>query len=245
MPNIGKEDKAARRRERRRLRREKNKSTFAYSGEKATIAADKFPMIFDWRDPTSYQEGYKSTATLSKSLTVLGTDKLEEEYLNITCYGKYTMDVQPNGAYREFVMDYFIPLAKLGQLGKKKAGLTSVDIINRHKEKKGTLYAHENGKLCFVVRKDDLIISGDTTKEYLAEHFHEGTQGGCNTIVKTAGKEHTGEHDHQWEKRTGVFAANQVDPTHLYYCSICGVRYKGGNLGVPPTKGCTGVKVAA
>lgn len=242
MPNLGKEDRAARRRERRRKRRENQKSSITNIPQPASAG---LPMIYDWVEPTTLKEGYKSTAGIVKKPLTLSPSKNEEEYLNITCYGKFSTTLQPNGSYRDFVVDYYVPMIKFSALAKKKGGVSSVDVINRYSEKVGTM-KEANGRIAFMVRKDELVIAGDFKKETLAEAIHERLSADLNTIVREIPKGISAEQEHTWEKRVGVFAPNQVQETTLYRCTTCGARYRSVNpAGFPPTMGCFGEKNGA
>lgn len=238
MPNLGKEDKAAKRRERRRLRREKKKGTVIIP-ETAKDNPNTFPMIYDWKDPVSYDEGFKSTATLVRKVTTLAPSKVDEEFLNLTCYGKFIFKPNNPDSFREFVLEYYIPMTDVSSLAKKKhkEGAT-INILNRSREKIGTMYDHE-GRLCFIIRRDDLLISGDIDKKRLAEALHEHLSAGADILIKTVPKPHTGEHQHKWEKRVGILKPNQIQETTIYTCTECGVKFKCNHpKGVPPTFGC-------
>jgi len=233
MSTISEENKAARRKERRRLRRSKQKVEVTTAGPKA---ADTYPMIYDQNTPRTYTEGLQTTACAS---VVTLSAKLggEEPFLNITCYGKRNDNASSTVPYRDFVIDYYIPMDKFSQLGKNKK-VTSVDVLNRAKEKKGTLTATTK-TFSLLAQRGELSISGDLNKTQLAEHLADKVFYVFNTIVKVAQEP---QYEHQWEVQKGVFSQSQVDPHSVCKCTKCGAKFvtiaHGAEEGFP-TRGCT------
>lgn len=232
MKSIGEEQKAARRKERRKLRRGQQKIEVI----KVPIAADIYPMLYDQNTPRTYEEGIQSNAWANVT-ELEGNAESEMKVLQITCYGRRNNNSGGVVPYRDFSADYYISLDKLSQLGKNKK-VTSIDIFNRVKEKKGTLTARDK-TFSFLVQRGELAIFGDISKEGLAECMHEKIFKGFTIIIKKAQEP---QHPHVWEIQRGVYKPGQTDPTTICTCK-CGAKYVtnapiSATLNLP-TRGCT------
>jgi hypothetical protein len=193
-------------------------------------------MLYDQNTPRTYEEGIQSNAWAN--VTELGGNpEKETKFLQITCYGRRNNNSGGAIPYRDFSADYFIPMSKFSQLGKSKK-VTSVDVFNRGKEKKGTLI--DMGKtFSFMVQRGELAIFGDVNKEELAECIHEKIFKGFTIIIKIAQEP---QNQHMWQIQRGVYKIGQTDPTTICTCK-CGAKYVtnapiSATLNLP-TRGCT------
>jgi len=230
MTTLQDEQKAARRKERRRLRRSQQKVGII---ESPPNASDIYPMLYDQNSPRTYTEGIQSTASVYLE-ELEGKSGEETKFLHISCYGRRINNPTPTLPLRDFSTDYYIPMDKFSQLGKNKK-ITSVDIFNRGKEKKGTLTATDK-TFSMLVQRGELAIFGDMSKESLAECIKDKTFYCFATIIKTAQEP---QHQHEWEIQKGIFKPKQTDPTSICTCK-CGAKYVTlAQHPLLPTRGCT------
>lgn len=188
-------------------------------------------MLYSKDISKTYANGIQSTGCVS--LAEL-PGKLGEEtlFLNITCYGrKYSGDEWVH----DFTAEYYVPMDKFKQLGHNKK-ITSVDVLNPGREKKGTLTLV--GKhYSLLTQWGQLAISSDVKVSDLHEAIADKVFLSMAVLIKEA---ITPQHEHVWEVKTGVYSPLQTDPTSIYTCSKCGVQYVTIAADATlPSRGCT------
>jgi len=229
MISPDKENKAARRRERRRLRRMNKKVEVSAPAPKAS---ETYPMLYSLPLPKTYAEGIRCNASVSVKER-MGKSKVPSLFIHFDCEGrKYTGDTW----VRDFSAEYFLPIEAFSQLGKSKK-VISVDLLNPGGEKRGTL-TFTGKTYSLLAQWGKLSIFGDIDKEYLLETVKEKVFHGFCVIIKEVEEQPAFTHD--WEVKKGVLTPTQVDPTSVCTCKKCGaILSSNAPVFALPTRGCT------
>lgn len=230
MSAITKEEKAAKRRERRRLRRGQKKMDIAVP---KPLASDTYPMVYeDPKKERTYQEGAQSNGCASVVERDVKSGQ-ESKFLNITCYGKRNKDPSKP---RDFSAEYFVPMDKFSQLGRSKK-VTSVDVLNFGGEKKGTL-THSSSGYALLVQNGKMFIFGELNSGDLKEAIHEKLSCGFGILIREMAEEP--QHTHEWEIKKVVCSPIQAEPTNVCTCTKCGVKFvTNAKEFTLPTRGCS------